>query len=60
MPLSGKEMLRLYLNAGWVELRQTGSHVRVAKGPARETIPMHRELKRGTEHDLLKRLRGEE
>jgi hypothetical protein len=27
------------------------------EGGARETIPMHRELKRGTEHDLLKRLK---
>jgi predicted RNA binding protein YcfA (HicA-like mRNA interferase family) len=57
MPMSGKEMLRLYLESGWRALRQTGSHVRLMKGGARETIPMHRELKRGTEHDLLKRLK---
>lgn len=56
MPLSGKEMLRLFKRAGWVELRQTGSHKVVGKGSLREVIPMHRELKRGTERALLKRL----
>jgi len=57
MPLSGKEMVRLYEKHGWFVLWQTGSHVRMGKGPERETIPMHRELKKGTEHSLLKRLR---
>ena len=60
MPLSGKEMLKLYLKAGWIVLRQKGSHVTVAKGTEKETIPMHRELKRGTEHGLLKRLKETE
>ena len=57
MPLSGKEMLKLYQKNGWEALRQDGSHVRVGKGTERETIPMHRELKRGLEHALLKRLK---
>lgn len=56
MPLSGKEMLRLYQKAGWIILRQKGSHVVVGKGSERETIPLHRELKKGTEHKLLKKL----
>ena len=43
MPLSGKEMLKIYL--------------RVGKNGERETIPMHRELKKGLEFKLLKRLR---
>jgi predicted RNA binding protein YcfA (HicA-like mRNA interferase family) len=60
MSLSGKELLRLYLDAGWTVLRQKGSHVRVVKGSEHETIPMHRELRRGTEHDLLKRLKETE
>jgi predicted RNA binding protein YcfA (HicA-like mRNA interferase family) len=60
MPLSGKEMLRLFVQAGWTVLRQNGSHVRVVKGKEHETIPMHRELKRGTEHDLLKRMKEAE
>lgn len=60
MPLSGKEMLRLYLKAGWTVLRQSGSHVRVRRGSELETIPMHKELKRGMEAALLKRLRQKE
>lgn len=56
MPISGKEMLKRYLRDGWVVLRQRGSHVFISKGVLRETIPMHRELKVGTERYLLKRL----
>jgi predicted RNA binding protein YcfA (HicA-like mRNA interferase family) len=56
MPLSGKEMLRLYERNGWEVLRQRGSHVRVKKGPEFESIPMHKELKSGMESRLLKRL----
>ena len=56
MPLSGKEMLKRYLKAGWIKSRQRGSHVRVEKGELRETIPMHKELKRGIENHLLKKL----
>lgn len=56
MPLSGKEVLKRYENAGWVILARRGSHVKVGKGPQRETIPMHKELKRGLEQKLLKRL----
>ena len=59
MPLSGKEMLKLYVRDGWVILRQKGSHLIVGKGMQRETIPMHRELKRGLEHCLLKALKNE-
>jgi predicted RNA binding protein YcfA (HicA-like mRNA interferase family) len=57
MPISGKEMLKLFLQAGWVILRQKGSHVVIGKSNDRETIPMHKELKKGLEHALRKRLR---
>lgn len=57
MPLSGKEMIKLYLAHGWVELKQEGSHKKLGKGSLRETVPMHRELKRGLEAKLLKRLK---
>jgi len=56
MPLSGKEMLRLFLKAGWAIRRKRGSHVIVGKSQLRETIPMHKELKKGLEKALLKRL----
>lgn len=57
MPMSGKDVLRLFEKAGWVVLRQRGSHVIVGKGDRRETIPMHRELKKGLEQKLFKRVR---
>jgi predicted RNA binding protein YcfA (HicA-like mRNA interferase family) len=56
MPLSGKEMLKLYQRAGWIYLRQTGSHVHVLKEGMHECIPMHKELRTGMERYLLKRL----
>ncbi len=56
MPLSGWEMLKLYLKDGWKIMAQKGSHVKVGRYSERETIPMHKELKKGLEHKLLKRL----
>lgn len=56
MPVSGREMKRLFERYGWVETRQKGSHVHMRKDGQLESIPMHRELKPGTEHKLLKRL----
>jgi predicted RNA binding protein YcfA (HicA-like mRNA interferase family) len=38
------------------KIRQKGSHVIMAKGEERETIPMHKELGKGMEKYLLKRL----
>ena len=56
MPKSGREMLRLYEKAGWALIRQRGSHMRVQKDDKFETIPNHKELKRGLESYLLKKL----
>jgi predicted RNA binding protein YcfA (HicA-like mRNA interferase family) len=61
MPMSGKQMLKLFEADGWIQLAQKGSHVKVGKNGVRETIPMHKELKKGLEAKLLKRLKkGEE
>ena len=49
-------MLRLYKKAGWKVISQKGSHVKVAKDSRREIIHMHKELKKGIEQALLKRL----
>jgi predicted RNA binding protein YcfA (HicA-like mRNA interferase family) len=59
MPLSGKEMLRRFKLAGWVKISQRGSHLKVGKDDLREIIPMHKELKKGLEQKLLKRLSDE-
>ena len=62
MPLSGKEMLKKYKKAGWkVKRKSKNDHVQMfikIKGKEyNETIPMHKELKKGMESALLKRLR---
>ena len=59
MPVSGKEMLKLFHKAGWKVLRTKGSHVIIGKDNERETIPMHKELKKGLELYLYKRLKGD-
>jgi predicted RNA binding protein YcfA (HicA-like mRNA interferase family) len=59
MPLSGKEMLKLFQKTGWKVLRKKGSHVIIGLNNDRETIPMHKELSKGLESFLLKRLKGE-
>ena len=58
MPISGKEMLRLFEKNGWKKVRKKGSHAIVQKeGELPETIPMHKELKKGLEKALIKRLK---
>lgn len=57
MPLSGAEVRRLFELQGWIFVRQNGSHMIMRKDGRTVPIPNHKELKKGTEHDLLKKLR---
>ena len=57
MPLSGKDILKMFKKQGWEKLRQSGSHVIVGKGILRESIPMHKEIKKGLENKLVKTLK---
>jgi predicted RNA binding protein YcfA (HicA-like mRNA interferase family) len=59
MPISGKEMLTLYLSEGWRLHHIRGSHHRVEKDDRHETIPVHgnKDLAKGLEKKLLKRLK---
>jgi len=59
VPLSGKDMCKLFQKAGYeVVPGGKGSHIKMKKaGCPTATIPNHRELKKGTEHDLLKLLK---
>ena len=52
-------MVKLYEKDGWRFARQKGSHVIMEKCGEHVSIPMHKELATGTEHGLLKKLRGE-
>jgi len=58
MPLSGKEMVRLFEKAGWEFVRQTGSHMIMRHEDGRTfPIPNHKELGTGLEHGCLKKLK---
>jgi predicted RNA binding protein YcfA (HicA-like mRNA interferase family) len=43
MPLSAKEMLRLFLNEGWILDRQKGSHMMMEKDGRHAVIPNHKD-----------------
>ena len=56
--ISGVELIKALRKAGFVVLRQKGSHVSMEKidaaGRWRTVVPVHREIARGTLHDILK------
>lgn len=61
MPLTGKEMVKLALENGWVEVRQRGSHHHHFKKEGFSylvTIPVHgnEDLGKGLERKILKDL----
>lgn len=53
--VSGQRLVKALEREGWTVARQRGSHVRM-KHPERRialTVPLHRELKRGTLSGIL-------
>jgi len=48
--MNGKEVIKQLTANGWIVLRQEGSHVRLGKGAARTTVPLHgaRDIRAGT------------
>jgi predicted RNA binding protein YcfA (HicA-like mRNA interferase family) len=56
--VSGTELVKALQKAGFIILRQRGSHVSMEKvdsaGQWRTVVPMHHEIARGTLHDILK------
>ena len=60
MPLSGKEMVSLFLKNGFevIKGQGKGSHVKLRKGSLTIIVPNHRELKKGLERALIKQLEG--
>jgi predicted RNA binding protein YcfA (HicA-like mRNA interferase family) len=58
--VSGAELIKALQKAGFIILRQKGSHVSMEKvdsvGVWRTIVPMHREIARGTLHDILKQI----
>ena len=59
MPMSGKEIRKLFEKNGWVFDRQNGtSHMIMKKDGVHVSIPAHKELGKGMEHKLLKLMKG--
>lgn len=53
--VSGWEVIRALENAGFVQVSQRGSHVRLRNESGRTVIvPLHRELARGTLGSILR------
>jgi predicted RNA binding protein YcfA (HicA-like mRNA interferase family) len=56
--VSGERVVRALKRAGFLELRQRGSHVslekRVGEKLLRTVVPMHSSLSKGTLSDILK------
>ena len=55
--VSGRELIKALRRAGFVVLRQKGSHVamekRLVDGYWRTVVPLHREIRPGTLSDIL-------
>ena len=55
--ISGKELITALKKAGFVEVRQRGSHISLQKVTSEITyktvVPLHRELAKGTIIDIL-------
>jgi predicted RNA binding protein YcfA (HicA-like mRNA interferase family) len=56
--VSGERVVRALKRAGFIELRQKGSHVSLEKGVSdrifKTVVPMHGELAKGTLSGILK------
>jgi len=60
MPMSGKEMCKLYMSEGYTLVKGggKGSHWKLRKGKRTAIIPNHKELKKGLEQALKKGLKN--
>lgn len=56
--ISGIEVIKRLKKAGFIAVRQRGSHVRLEKFDGEKTlkitVPLHAEMKRGTLHQIIK------
>ena len=54
LPVSGKQMVKVFLRIGFQLERQKGSHIVMSKGNAILVIPNHKTVAKGTERELIK------
>ncbi len=59
VPVSGKALAREFIKRGWTVKSQRGSHLKLERKGKIVVIPMHKELKKGTEAALRKILEGD-
>jgi predicted RNA binding protein YcfA (HicA-like mRNA interferase family) len=52
--VSGVEMIKFLVKQGFIVRRQTSSHIIVQKDWRVFSVPLHKELKKGTEIAILK------
>ncbi len=52
--LSGKELIKVLQQEGFVIVRQKGSHVSLNKDEFRTVVPLHTDLSKGTLIGILK------
>jgi predicted RNA binding protein YcfA (HicA-like mRNA interferase family) len=59
VPISGKELAKLFKKKGFIEIKKQGkgSHMKLRKGKITVIIPAHKELKKGLERSLMKKLK---
>ena len=56
MPMTAQEVIKRLKREGWIEARQTGSHMQLYKDGQRITVPVHKgDLKPGVERDIKKK-----
>ena len=56
--LKSRQVVSALESAGFIQLRQTGSHLHLRKGTLTVTVPMHsRDLKTGTLRSILRQAR---
>ena len=52
--LSGKEIVKTLEKLGFAQVCQNGSHVVLRRGSMGTVVPLHREVKIGTLHGILR------
>jgi len=52
--VDGTDLVRALERAGWVKHSQVGSHVKMTRGAAHVSVPLHKPVKRGTLASILR------
>ena len=54
LPVSGKEMVRVFSKVGFKVERKRGSHIIMSRGDELLVVPEHDPIAKGTERELIK------